>query len=232
MRSWLGTVRRWWRPPARSSGGWRRIRVASRCFGRRGRRSRCGRHRGPLAWDRRVGELCGGDGLCTGARDNEHRVSPGGRSNIFGRDAPRSRSHSSGFVSADDPRMTATVRAVRERLEDRGLLYRYVENDGPPAARVSSCRAPSGWSKCWPCAGRCGGGFETENAHVQRVQVTANDPDPPTDDGFVALDGACPRRVSLAGSSVQRGRLHRYLDSCQYGFQICMDGRIRRSTAP
>jgi len=31
-----------------------------------------------------------------------------------------------GFLPVDDPRVTATVKAVRDQLEDDGLLYRYL----------------------------------------------------------------------------------------------------------
>lgn len=37
-----------------------------------------------------------------------------------------------GFVPPDDPRVTATIRGLRERLEDGGLLYRYLDDDGLP----------------------------------------------------------------------------------------------------
>jgi GH15 family glucan-1,4-alpha-glucosidase len=38
-----------------------------------------------------------------------------------------------GFLPADHPRMTATIRAIEERLTDeRGLVYRYLSHDGLP----------------------------------------------------------------------------------------------------
>lgn len=37
-----------------------------------------------------------------------------------------------GFLPADDPRVTATVVAVRGQLEENGLLLRYVDDDGLP----------------------------------------------------------------------------------------------------
>lgn len=38
----------------------------------------------------------------------------------------------SGFLSADDPRVSSTIRAIREQLGSHGMIYRYLAADGLP----------------------------------------------------------------------------------------------------
>lgn len=37
-----------------------------------------------------------------------------------------------GFLSADDPRISSTVRAIRDQLTSHGMIYRYLSDDGLP----------------------------------------------------------------------------------------------------
>jgi GH15 family glucan-1,4-alpha-glucosidase len=76
-----------------------------------------------------------------------------------------------GFVDWDDERMVRTTDAVRDRLDDRGLIRRHADNDGQPG-REGAFLACSFWlAECLARQERAGEAREVFDA----AMATAND---------------------------------------------------------
>jgi alpha,alpha-trehalase len=104
-----------------------------------------------------------------------------------------------GFLPASDAKMLATIEATAERLtDDRGLVYRYVTEDGLPGGEGTFLLCTFWLAQAWALAGetaRAREVFERAIAHVNDVGLLAEEVDPETGE----LLGNFPQAFSHIG---------------------------------
>jgi alpha,alpha-trehalase len=104
-----------------------------------------------------------------------------------------------GFLPANDARMRATIEATAEHLTDqRGLVYRYVAEDGLPGGQGTFLLCTFWLAQAWALAGNIGkarGVFERAIAYVNDVGLLAEEVDPSTGE----LLGNFPQAYSHIG---------------------------------
>ena len=89
-----------------------------------------------------------------------------------------------GFLPADDPRMMSTMKAIEERLtDDRGLVYRYLAEDGLPGEEGSFLLCTFWLAQAQAMAGRVEEArdtFERTAGYANDVGLLAEEVDPGT----------------------------------------------------
>jgi GH15 family glucan-1,4-alpha-glucosidase len=104
-----------------------------------------------------------------------------------------------GFLPATDPKMLATIEATAEHLTDeRGLVYRYVADDGLPGGEGTFLLCTFWLAQAWALAGETGKArevFERAIAYVNDVGLLAEEVDPATGE----LLGNFPQAFSHIG---------------------------------
>jgi GH15 family glucan-1,4-alpha-glucosidase len=104
-----------------------------------------------------------------------------------------------GFLPATEPRMRSTIEAIAERLtDDRGLVYRYVAEDGLPGGEGTFLLCTFWLAQAWALAGetaRAREVFERAITYVNDVGLLAEEVDPATGE----LLGNFPQAFSHIG---------------------------------